>query len=299
MHANYRLFGWQLIPTYTCRLCVLYFAIVLVTPAVLAQSTDQTVAGNRDVRAIEAARDAVVLSEPYEVGAELAAPEAPPVARSETAASVLVLNCRMICSPDQPRQTLTEVSWEDLDAARSAQPSVMSETLNRLRLDIVGASARFEDGDFGTARLSAIPGVVSETGTGIDLQAVRLLQQPALLQPVRANTIGARDPTLPTPEAMKALGFPDGRSAFSAAALEAVERDDLAGGLGRIQVTAQTVETRRGRTYRIMLIEGMQPGQTYRLRLVDDQPTPASTSAATVTTGICRVRVCPADFKNQ
>ena len=231
-----------------------------------------------------------VLTAPAEVGAAAAEVEAVrggPAGRS--------LACDMICSPFDPRQTIAQLSWPDRGGGVAPQDAEQPVDTSTLRLEIVRGSGRFEDGDFGTVRLSAVPVIEAQPGIGIDIQAAKSAAQPAPFQPVEDNRVMARDPDLPATVDLMLERVPGTLERFSQPAREALQRDAQTGGIGRMHVVGQTVELQQEVPRRTVVVEGMQPGLTYKVRLVQESPSAASKLAQ----NICRVPVCPADFVGQ
>ena len=217
----------------------------------------------------------------FDIGAALQAPRQPAIAQPAR----LPIACRITCSPYEPRQALAEITWPEQGRLASADEK-------SLRLDIVGAPSRFADGNFGTVRLSAVPVALSHPGVGVDLEALRKKVRPAMIQRVENLRILARDPALPEPEALKRERLPEGRIQLPPATLQALERDAQTGAFGRMQAVAQSVEMLRSIPHRNLLLEGLQPGLTYKVRLVEE----SATTADNLAENICRVPICPADF---
>jgi hypothetical protein len=228
---------------------------------------------------------ATLAQTPSEVGLVVSPPRSLPLSDPRH----LAVDCKVICSPVEPRQSITLMSWPE-----GAMPGVEAPArgLEALRLDITSASAGFNAGDFGTVRLSIVPVAEVPAATGMNLEAVRQRIRPVLLQRVIDNRIVARDPALPLPEMLKTERRPGVREQMSRAAREALQRDDQAGSVGRMEILAQGVERRQSIPYRTVVAEGMQPGLTYRVRLVEERGSTADKLAE----NICRVPVCPADF---
>ena len=200
------------------------------------------------------------------------------------------LACDMICSPFVPRQTIATVNWLDGEARRPR----LGPSGAGLRLDIALASASFEAGSFGTLSIESVPQLEDLSAVAISPQ-IRQPERPSIaFQRVEDNRIVARPRALPSPEILLRERIPGAMDRIDAQALTAMEVDLLDGGLGRMQAVAQVVDSRQGEQVRALVIEGLQPGVTYRLRLVAEGPE----RAEAVDGGICRVPVCPADFAN-
>ncbi len=257
--------------------CGLGIAIVLVG---IAGCTTAPTQSQREVAAIQ-----------MEVGSDVIAP------RPEDAASASAqpLECEILCSAFNPRQSVAQVLWPEQTTMEAASAGGSRVDLGLLRLDLVGAARRFEDGEYGTVRLNVVPEIESEPDVGFDLEQVRTAVSPAVLQTVRDNRVIARDLALPGPEELSRQRIPGVVEQFSVAEREAMRRDALTGGLGSIRVMGQSVYARRSVPVRTVVLEGLQPGLTYKIRLVQD----AQSEAESLAYGICRVPVCPADFIEQ
>lgn len=221
----------------------------------------------------------------FEIGAVLSVPER--IRTSDRTSKVL--SCKVICSHFEPRQSLAEVAWPE-------QPGAADLDTRRLRLDIIGSASRFADGNFGTVRIGAIPSVETRAGEGINLEAVRKHAQPVFVQRVENHRVMARSPDLPPPDELKKERLPRALPELPQAAKEVAERDLQAGGFGRMQVVAQSVEIKRSVAQRNLMLEGLQPGLSYKVRLVHEG---ASGTTDSVAEALCRVPVCPADFMDQ
>jgi hypothetical protein len=216
---------------------------------------------------------------PFEAGAVVTAPRR----LAPTDPGDRPLSCQVVCSPFEPRQSIAQIAWPERAATAVDEQAV--------RFDIVGGVAKFEDGNYATVRLGAIPRVEVQPGVGIDVEAVRKQATPALLQRVENNRVVPRDPALPAPEVLKRERMPT-QPAPPPAAKEAMERDQRTGAFGRMQAVAQSVEIKRTVPHRNVVLAGLQPGLTYKVRVVQER----GTEADTIAEDICRVPVCPADF---
>lgn len=225
------------------------------------------------------------LASPFEVGVAMLVPER--IQTSDTRSRPL--SCKVICSHFEPRQSLAEIAWPE-------QPGPATLDVRKLRLDIIGAPSKFADGNFGTVRISAIPSVETRAGAGINLEAVRKQAQPVFIQRAENNRIIPRSPDLPPPDELKKERLPRALPELPQAAKDAAERDLQAGGFGRMQVIAQSIELKRSVPHRNLVLDGLQPGLTYKIRLVHER---AAGAADSVAEEICRVPVCPADFMDQ
>lgn len=257
------------------RLSGLCMAGVILACAAAPAWAQPTPEENARISRLNAARTVfdigTVLKAPRQIGA--AAPRRLPI------------SCRVTCSPFEPRQALAEITWPEQDRAASIDEK-------SLRLDIIGAPSRFTDGNFGTVRLSAVPVAVFHPGVGVDLASIRKNIQPTMIQRVEKHRILARDPALPVPEALKQERLPDGRMQLPQATQEALDLDAQSGAFSRMQAVAQSVEVKRSIPHRNLVLEGLQPGLTYKLRLVAE----GTATADSLAEDICRVPVCPADF---
>jgi hypothetical protein len=74
----------------------------------------------------------------------------------------------------------------------------------------------------------------------------------------------------------------------------AVEADKRTGALSQVRVLGRASTPLRGESQQMVTLVGLQPGTTYRLRLVEEQ----ESGAEKIFEQICRIPVCPADFMN-
>lgn len=265
-------------PTKVRNICGLWIAgiVLVVTTATAGAQT----ASSDSVRVDKL--NVVRTRTPFNIGATMALPTR---IRANDPRK-LQISCKVVCSPFEPRQSLTQIAWPE-------QPGAKSLNLQTLRLDIIGAPAKFNKGNYGTVRIRTIPRVKARPGAGIDLEAVRKQTQPALIQRIENNRVMARDLALPAPEAIKKERLPQVRKKLRQETRAALERDAKLGAYGRMQAIAQTIELKRSIPHRSLVLEGMQPGLTYKIRLVQDR---AAAAADSLAEDICRIPVCPADF---
>ncbi|MCO4866007.1 hypothetical protein MKD50_30315, partial [Cupriavidus sp. WGtm5] len=127
---------------------------------------------------------------------------------------------------------------------------------------------------------------------GLDVERLRHLVNPAVFHKVQANRIVPRDPALTPQRLRQVLVLPSAQATLPADLQEALQRDARTGGLEQMRVVAQGVESAREHPQRTVVIEGMQPGLTYGVRVVHERDAETMTAAENV----CRVPVCPADF---
>ena len=238
----------------------------------------------------------------WTVGSEIAIPrpaQAQPAPGNAEAANP-GMSCRLVCSLYTPREVIAHLSFpERLVSARATPAAALPE----VRVDIAGTPGGFRDGNFGTVALQEVALVEVAPGTGIDVERLRQIVTPAFMAQVQAHRIVAREPTL-DPQRLRPMLAASG-AAFTPPAdmQEALQRDARRGGLAQMRFLAQGVEVRRGQPLRTVVLDGLQPGLTYGVRLVRERLsgtaiTPAANAAGgeTVVENICRVPVCPADF---
>ena len=198
-------------------------------------------------------------------------------------------HCEATCDAFVPRQPILTVEWENEAAGTSADPAAAAAE-TEFRLDVSGTATGFDEGTFATIRLSRIP-VTRE----VVLDPVGALPQAGaqvLLNRVENGSVVERPADLPiflSPDAMS-RGMPQLEPRLRAE----IESDQMTGALSQIRVLGRGSTPIQGESHQIVTMAGLQPGATYRLRLVDE----AGATANTVFEQICRVPVCPADFLN-
>ncbi len=195
------------------------------------------------------------------------------------------LTCSFVCSPHVPRQVI----------ARIAYPERIAES-QQLRLDIAAGPEPLRVGDYGSVPMRAVSNVRIQPGAGLDIERLRLQAVPVYLDKVLEHRVVPRDPAL-QPQRLQQFQrqSPTMVAAQAPADLrEALERDARSGAIEQIRVIAQGAETNRGVTQRSVIVEGMQPGLAYEIRLVQD----AAANVERIDQNMCPVPVCPADFVN-
>jgi hypothetical protein len=224
----------------------------------------------------------------YPVGTRITPPvaltPAPPTSPAEVARASLA--CRSICSPFEPGQAITELSWPEDGAA----PALAIDP-RRARVDITSASGGFAQGAFSTLRVATVPAALPADGSNADVEAIKRRSTPALLQPVRDGVVMPREAAVSDAArvlAMRRLGA----RARTAEAFAARTMDN--NGLGTLQLVTAVAQRREivaGVPRRIVTLEGLQAGLTYRVALVDETAGGGRPIAARQ----CRIPVCPAD----
>lgn len=219
-----------------------------------------------------------------EIGRTLAQPVAQPVRGAAVPSS-----CRTSCDAFTLRQPVLLLEWEN-EPASTGPASLTRAAAAQLRLDVSGTSAGFAEGSYGTIRLSELP--EAEAGADVVLDPPSPMPVAAgevLLHRVEANRIVERAPTLPvfdSPDTMNRL-LPE----LPQDARDAVEADLRTGAVGQVRLLGRTSAPVRGVSQQRVTMVGLQPGGTYRLRLVDER----GGTARGVVEQICRIPVCPAD----
>jgi hypothetical protein len=204
-------------------------------------------------------------------------------------AGVELSSCQASCDAFLPRQPVLVVEWENEAAGTEPTPS-RSGPETRIRLDISGTASGFAEGNYGTIRLSNIPAVdevVLDPASPIPAAGGEVL-----LNRVEANRIVERPSQVPifdSPDVMNRL-----MSELPQDVRAAVEADKQTGALGQVRVLGRASTPISGVSQQIVTMVGIQPGATYRLRLVEEQ----ARGAETIFEQICRIPVCPADFVN-
>jgi hypothetical protein len=230
-------------------------------------------------------------SESYmaEIGKTVASPSVTPTVLPTARAALEASNCRAICDAFIPRQPVLMVEWKNEVAGTGLTPSTTGAD-TRIRLDISGTASGFAEGNYSTIRLSNIPTV--EAVVLDPASPIPAAEGEVLLNRVEANRIVARHPALPvfnSPNAMNAL-----LPMLAENVRAAVETDQRTGALGQMRVLGRASTPIRGESQQMVTMVGLQPGSTYRMRLVEEQ----DDGAQKIFEQICRIPVCPADFMN-
>lgn len=215
------------------------------------------------------------------VGTRLLAP--PPAAAGPDAPKPRIV-CQFECSAYVPR----------LVTARIAFPEQATRAPSTLRVDVAISPLALRSGNYGSVPLRAVTEVQVRPETGIDVERVRALAAPAYFDRVVDHTVVARDPVL-EPQRLQQLQRTRSLASAPPELRAAMDRDARAGGIEQMRAVAQGVELRRAVPHRTLVVEGMQPGMTYEVRLVQE----GARSAEGVEQNVCHIPVCPADFVDQ
>ncbi len=217
-----------------------------------------------------------------ELGRTINAPraaEAPP-------AEAGLADCQLSCDAFVPRQPLVTVGWAPVLPTR--MPGAIEPATPELRLDVAATAGGFERAEFGTIPLRNVPKIKEPP-----VSEIQLPERPEgqiLLNMVRGGRVVERSASLPvfrSPEARTRA-----MASLPAEQVAEVESDLRLGGLNQIRVLGMTTQTVRGQPREAVSMLGLQPGMTYRIRVVNE----ADDGARTVAERVCRVPVCPADF---
>lgn len=200
-----------------------------------------------------------------------------------------VSNCRATCDAFVPRQPVLTVEWENEAAGTGPAPSATGAD-TRMRLDISGTASGFDEGQYSTIRLSNIPVINSVVLDPASPTATAAGE--VLLSTVDANRIVERQPDLPVFNSPNVMNETLPR--LSEDVRSAVQADQRTGALGQVRVLGRASTPLAGVSQQMVTMVGLQPGSTYRLRLVEEQ----DTGAVELFEQICRIPVCPADFVN-
>ncbi|MEW8296240.1 MAG: hypothetical protein AB2588_19400 [Candidatus Thiodiazotropha sp.] len=198
-------------------------------------------------------------------------------------------DCQLSCEAFVPRQPLVTLHWDA--GAIDTVVLIPGGAPPQIRVDVAATSAGFEKGEFGTFRLRNVTKLDTTAMSADILRKVKDGQ--VLLNLVRDGRIVERSATLPvfvSPDAqLRAL------PALPAPIKTEVEADMRIGSIGQVRLLGQTTEMWRDKTQQTVSMVGLQPGLTYRFRVVVEQ----GDAGQTVAERICRVPVCPADFVDQ
>jgi hypothetical protein len=177
-----------------------------------------------------------------------------------------VSSCRATCDAFVPRQPVLTVEWEN-EAARTAPAPSAADA--RVRLDISGTPSGFVEGNYSTIRLSNIPeaqAVVLDPASPLPTAGGEVL-----LNKVEANRIVERASNLPVFSSPHVMS--ERMPTLPQDARAAVEADQRTGALGQVRVLGRASTPLSGVSQQIVTMVGLQPGTTYRLRLVEEQDT--------------------------
>jgi hypothetical protein len=198
-----------------------------------------------------------------------------------------VSSCRATCDAFVPRQPVLTVEWENEAAGTGPTPSV-SGADTRMRLDISGTASGFDEGQYSTIRLTNIP--VTDSVVLDPASPTAITAGETLLSRVDANRIVERPSDLPVFDSPNVMNEMLPR--LSEDVRSVVQADQRTGALSQVRVLGRASTPLAGVSQQIVTMVGLQPGSTYRLRLVEEQ----DTGAVELFEQICRIPVCPADF---
>jgi len=214
-----------------------------------------------------------------------------PSSITKSARSDQRLICDFSCSAFIPRHVVLELNWKDKKkSSRSGKAD--------LRLDVSAMSNGFEEQNYGTIQLKKVPlaNILQNTSTLKSADNNLLANRPqVLLRMVEAGEVIERAPNLPIFFSNNELNKAIARRSLSPSVLQAVQLDNTKGSLQQIRLFYKPVEEAGTQVKNNLTLEGLQPGLSYRFRLVKGyQNTPVITNHL-----VCRVPVCPADFVNE
>ncbi len=237
----------------------LFLALAVASPAPAQDPQAATNLARPELRAPAAAPRAAVGSVVRAPRAAHAGPDAPKPQ----------LICDFVCDPYAPGHVIARIAFPER-LAQSAQ----------VRLDVAAGTDALQQGDFGSVPLRAVPEARLQPGTKLEAEQVRARVEPVYFDNVRDHRVVPRDPAL-EPQRLKQFQrmAPAVAAAQAPADLrEALERDARLGAIEQMRV----------------IVEGMQPGLAYEIRLVDD----SGGEAERLDENLCPVPVCPADYRN-
>lgn len=190
------------------------------------------------------------------------------------------IQCQFECSAFVPRSVISRITF----------PERIAPSPDVLRVDVAINPMALQAGNFGSVPLRVVPEVQVQSGAGIDVERVRTLVTPTYFDKVEAHAVVPRDPML-EPQRLQQLQMTRTMATASQELREAIARDAMTGGLEQMRVLAQGMELRRTVPHRSLVVEGMQQGMAYEVRLVQDN--------ACIAQNVCRVPVCPADLVDE
>lgn len=220
------------------------------------------------------------------LGQTLAAPRAAP----QKPDRVELVDCRAACDAVVPRQPMLTLLWQDpMKSPGPSAPSYHDEA--QIRLDVAGTPNGFDVGRFSTIQLQNMQAIGDSTP--LTSAMPRPEQGQVLLNNVFDGRIVPRPENLPLFQSnytmMQSLQSlpPDIASA--------VQREMQSGSLNQVRVLGRSVELRGEAEIQAVTMIGLQPGLTYRFRMVEQ----AADGGEVLVEQICRVPVCPADYTKE
>lgn len=198
-----------------------------------------------------------------------------------------VFECSSICNAFETRQPGLTIKWESGSGDRivPGQPALNDQ----FRIDLSGTSKGFREGNFGTLNLGDIP--FTDSSSQAAPNSINSFNEQRLLSQVQAFQIVSRDNELPLFSSVDNLY--EMRPSFSADLIEKIDLEQRNGGISQIRAFAQSQRKDTQRPGQSVTMIGVQPGMTYRTRVVRED----ASGAQTIYEKVCRIPVCPADFK--
>ena len=250
-----------------------------------------TIGAGRDVASLRMATIDVeeVVESRYRrhLGQSLAIPE--PAA--DGPAAVELIDCQAQCDAAVPRQTLLSIMWQDPVASPGPMAPAYADE-SRIRLDISGTPNGFDVGNYGTIKLQDLQNVGEAMPSTADAGQIALQGQ-VLLNRVETNQVVPRPTDLPlfrsTAQMLEMLPTLPSNMATP------VQREIQTGSLSQVRMLGRTDHEVRGTSTQAVTMTGLQPGLTYRFRMVEE----SANGDRVVVEQICRVPVCPADFAGE
>ena len=198
-----------------------------------------------------------------------------------------VFKCSSICNAFETRQPGLTIKWESgLDDIIVPGETALN---NQFRIDISTTSRGFREGNFGTLNLGDIPFTDSSRQTTPN--STNSFNEQRLLNQVQDFKIVSRDDELPLFSSVDNLYKM--RPSFSADVIEKIDLEQRTGGINQLRALAQSQREDTQRPGQSVTMIGVQPGMTYRARVVRED----AAGAQTIYEKVCRIPVCPADFK--
>ncbi len=196
------------------------------------------------------------------------------------------LICNFSCSAFVPRQAVLDLKWNEQESIQSKRLTAKGS----LRLDVSGTFGGFQAQDFGTISLSDIPVKIETQKQQINRRTAN--QPQALLRMVRAGKVIQRTPNLPVFLSTNDFNNSIVKAELPDNMMDALRSDLVTGSLQQIRLLSKSEQTINKIVKNNVTLEGLQPGLSYRFRLVDER----QNNAQVISQQACQVPVCPADF---
>ena len=218
-----------------------------------------------------------------------------PAELSVTIRSKPEISCNYSCSAYEPGKGSLYLTWAETLSQPTTSSADTAAVQRKLRLDISGTASGFQEGRYGTIKLSQIPeipAVRTPANTPPGTAAINDRPAPVLLRFVEAGRIVQRSPNLPVFQSPNDLNLSMTGTTMPDAVRQTIQDDLITGGLGQVQLLSKSIQSLHQKNYQNVSMEGLQPALSYRFRLVEEK----DSSAKTIAQQICHIPVCPVDY---